>query len=148
MFLLMTSIYDFHRWKRKWRKKLYRDCCVWFFRNFQVWQKYIFKEELVSADGTKNYCCKNVVSQIYNFLRAKAKFFSCWSFLQWSIFGEMLKNFAVVIFMEVNFSSILLFFPGFIGSLILWLNIFSVPAPKKKLRFDEKFGRPQNFSLG
>ena len=48
---------------------------VRFFRNFQVWQKYIFKEEYVFADGTKNYFFKNLVSQIYHFLRAKAIFF-------------------------------------------------------------------------
>ena len=88
---------------------------VRFFRNFQVWQKYIFKEEFVFADGTKNYCCKNVLSQIYHFLCAKANFFSSQSFWKWSIFGEMLKNFAVVIFMEVTFSSILLFFLDLLG---------------------------------
>ena len=48
-----------------------------FFRNSQIEEKPILKEEFIFEDGSKDYICGNVVSQIYHFLRAKAKIFSC-----------------------------------------------------------------------
>ena len=89
------------------------------FKNFQTEQKPILKEEFIFEDGSKDYICGNVVLQIYHFLRAKAKIFFLLKFLSMKYFGEMLKNFVVVIFMGVRFSVILLFCPRFIVSLIL-----------------------------
>ena len=57
-----------------------------FFSNFQIEQKPILKEEFIFEDGTKDYICGNLVSQIYHFLRAKAKLFFLLKFLSMKYF--------------------------------------------------------------